>query len=67
MSSLNLTRVVALGIAATIALGAATPAFAKTHPRGGVPAGEYVYNPGDSRCFTDEGYGRRSSCDGGGS
>jgi hypothetical protein len=63
MSSLNLTRAVTLGIAATIALGVATPSFGKTHPRGG----DYnIYNPGDSRCYTDEGYGRRSSCDGGG-
>jgi hypothetical protein len=67
MSSLNLTRAVVLGIAGTIALGVATPAFGKTHPRGGVAGGEYIYNPGDSRCYTDEGYGRRSSCDGGGS
>jgi hypothetical protein len=66
MSTLNLTRAVALGIAATIALSVATPSFGKTHPRGGAPAGgDYIYSPGDSRCYTDEGYGRRSSCDGG--
>jgi len=66
MSSLHLTRAVALGIAAAIALSVATPSFAKTHPRGGIPGGDYnIYNPGDSRCFTDEGYGRHSSCDGG--
>ena len=65
MRTSNLTRVVALGVAAAIGLSVATPSFAKVYPYGGAKGGEYIYHPGDSRCYSDEGYGRRSSCDGG--
>jgi hypothetical protein len=65
MRTLNLMRAVALGVAAAITLSVAAPALAKTHPYGGAGGGGSLYNPGDTRCYTDEGYGRRSSCDGG--
>jgi uncharacterized membrane protein len=65
MRTLNLRRAGALGIAAAIALSVATPSFAITHPYGGATGGGSLYNPGDTRCYSDEGYGRRSSCDGG--
>jgi uncharacterized membrane protein len=64
MRTLNLMRAVALGVAATIALSVAAPSLAKTHPYGGATGGGSLYNPGDTRCYSDEGYGRRSSCDG---
>jgi len=65
MSSLNLKRTIALGVVAAIAVSVATPLFAATH---GGPAtkGDYINAPVDGRCYTDEGYGRRSPCDAGG-
>jgi hypothetical protein len=59
---ISLKRTIALGAIAAIAVSVATPTLAKTSYRGGV--GEYVYQPGDGRCSTDEGYGRRGACDG---
>ena len=64
MSTLNLKRTIALGVAAAIALGVATPSFAKTHGER-THKGDYIAAPVDGRCYTDEGYGRRSPCDAG--
>jgi hypothetical protein len=64
MRTLNLMRAVALGVGAATALSVATPSLAKTHPYGATGGGT-LYNPVDTRCYSDEGYGRRSSCDGG--
>ncbi len=63
MTSLTLKRTIALGALAAIAVSVATPSLAKTHYRAGATQGEYIYHPGDGRCVTDEGYGRRTPCD----
>jgi hypothetical protein len=64
MRTSKLTGVVAFAIAAAIGLSVATPTFAKVYPYGGARGADYIYSPGDIRCYSDEGYGRRSSCDG---
>jgi len=56
MTSRNLTRAIALGALATIALSLASPAAAKMQDP------EYVCDPPDGRRDTDDGYGRRVSC-----
>ena len=62
MRSFYLEYAVALGIAAPMALSAATPSLGKSLPRGGPTVGEYISNPDSSRCYTDESSGRRSPC-----
>jgi hypothetical protein len=51
-------RTLALGVLAAMALSLATPAMAKLPARGG----QYIYDPVDSRCSTDDGYARRPPC-----
>jgi uncharacterized membrane protein len=64
MSTLNLKRTIVLGVVAAIAASVATPSFAATRS-GPATKGDYINAPFDGRCYTDEGYGRRSPCDGG--
>jgi len=58
MTSRILTRTMALGVIAAMALSLVTPAVAKMPARGG----QYIYDPVDSRCSTDDGYARRPPC-----
>ena len=62
MRSFYLMYAVAFGIAAAMALSAATPSIGKSLPRGGPTVGEYISNPDGNRCYTDEASGRRSPC-----
>ena len=50
------------GIAAAMALSAATPSIGKSAPRGAPTVVEYISNPDGNRCYTDEAGGRRSPC-----
>jgi hypothetical protein len=58
MAKLTPSRMVALATLAAIAVGLATPAFAKTYDRNGAQRGDFIYVPVDSGCA-----GNRAWCD----
>jgi hypothetical protein len=59
MSTLKLTRVIAIALAGSIVASASTVALAKPHDE---PRGERTYLPGEGGCKDDQGFGWIKPC-----